>query len=192
MKHTVRTFAAVELTPAIRAAAIDLIETLRDAPADAKWVEEHNLHVTLKFLGDVRAAEIARVCSAVQKGVSGVDPFDLEIRGAGAFPNAGRPRTVWLGAGEGEDEMVALHDAVEAPLAKLGFRREHRRFHPHVTLGRVRRGGPGLAELGRRLVDSAEFSAGVVRVTEVVVFSSELTRTGPVYEVLGRGRLGQK
>ena len=192
MKHTIRTFVAVEISSAVRRRAEELIEQLRGSPADVKWVEAQNLHLTLKFLGDVPSGEIARVCEAVQQGAGEAEPFELEVRGAGAFPNARRPRTLWLGSGDGEEEMVALHGHLEGPLKKLGFRGEHRRFHPHLTIGRVRRGGPGVAQLGQLLQQHADFIAGRVQVSEVVVFSSQLDRTGPTYEPLSRAKLGGK
>ncbi len=190
MKHTLRTFVAVEINSTNRSCAEELIAVLRTAPVDVKWVDVENLHLTLKFLGDVPSQEIPTVCKAVEQGAARVEPFELELRGAGAFPNAGRPRTLWLGAGGGEQEAVALHDGVESQLAKLGYRKEHRRFRPHLTLGRVRRGGIGVAELGRLVRQHADFDAGRLSVREVVVFSSQLTRNGPIYEALGRARLG--
>ncbi len=88
--------------------------------------------------------------------------------------------------------MIALHAAVEAALSKLGFRKEHRRFEPHLTLGRARSGGPAVTELGQMLRGQADFQAGVGHVAEVVVFSSELQPTGPLYAALGRARLAEK
>jgi len=190
MKHTLRTFVAVEITSANRGRAGELIAGLRAAAAEVKWVDVQNLHLTLKFLGEVPSREISRVCEAVQRGAAEVEPFECELCGAGAFPNASRPRTLWLGTGAGEQEMVALHEHIETALAKLGYRREHRRFRPHLTIGRVRRGGPAVAELGELLKARAEFGAGRLSVRQVVVFSSELTPRGPVYEALGRARLG--
>ncbi len=192
MKSTIRTFVAVEINRAVRDRAGELIEQLRAAPADVKWVDVHNLHLTLKFLGEVPAREISRVCKAVEQGAAKVEPFELEVCGAGAFPSAARPRTLWLGTGSGEQGMIALHDHVEAALAKLGFRKEHRRFHPHLTLGRVRRDGPAVAELGQLVKARADFHAGQVKVNQVVVFSSQLQPTGPVYEALVRAKLGGK
>ena len=122
--------------------AEELIAALDGTSADVNWVEPHNLHLTLKFLGDVHQQEIVRVCQAMARGAAEVKPFELDVRGAGAFPNAARPRTVWLGAGDGAEPMVVLHDRVEAALAKLGYREEHRRFQPHLTIGRVRGAGP--------------------------------------------------
>ena len=148
MKKSLRTFVAVEIAGSIRSRATELIASLGGTSAEVKWVEPHNLHLTLKFLGEVREHEITQVCQSVARGAAAVKPFELDVRGAGAFPNAVRPRTVWLGAAAGGESMVMLHDRVEAELAKLGYREEHRRFQPHLTIGRVRGTGPGIAELG--------------------------------------------
>jgi RNA 2',3'-cyclic 3'-phosphodiesterase len=191
MKDTFRTFVAVETGDAVRKRAVELIKSLGAAGADVKWVERHNLHMTLKFLDEVPSREIARVCEAVAQAAGQQQPFELEIRGAGAFPSAGRPRTVWLGAGEGQELMIALQGRIDAALKQLGFRKEPRRFEPHLTIGRVRGGGPSVAALGQLLGQQAEFDAGRFLVSEVVVFSSELTREGPIYEALGRAELGK-
>ena len=185
MKKTLRTFIAVEITPAIRSRAGELIAALAGTSADVKWVEPNNLHLTLKFLGDVPQQEIARVCQAMARGAAEVEPFELDVRGAGAFPNAARPHTVWLGAGGGSEPMVVLHDHVEAALAKLGYREEHRRFQTHLTIGRVRGLGPGIAELGSLLQQHADFAAGRMTVGKITLFASTLTPNGPIYEVLG-------
>ncbi len=190
MKKTLRTFVAVEISGPIRARAGELIAALGNTAAAVKWVEPHNLHLTLKFLGDVHQREIAQVCQAVARGAAEVNPFELEVRGAGAFPDAARPRTVWLGAGNGAEQMVVLHNRVEAALAELGYRQEHRRFQTHLTIGRVRGGGPGIAELGKLLQQHADVSIGSMSVQKVTVFCSTLAPDGPIYEVLGTARLG--
>jgi RNA 2',3'-cyclic 3'-phosphodiesterase len=190
MKKTLRTFVAVEITPAIRKRAGELIAALAGTSADVKWVEPHNLHLTLKFLGDVHQQEIVQVCQAMARGAADVEPFELDVRGAGAFPNPARPRTVWLGAGDGGEPMVVLHDRIEAALAKLGYREEHRRFQPHLTIGRVRGVGAGIAELGALLQQHADFAAGRMTVAKVALFASTLTPNGPIYELLGTAPLG--
>ena len=192
MKQTLRTFVAVEITSAVRSAAEGLIDRLRAVGADVKWVEPQNLHLTLKFLGDVRTSDTAQVCKAVAEGAAEVEPFAIEVRGAGAFPHARRPRTLWVGVGEGETEMVDLHQHVETALAQLGYPKEHRRFHPHLTIGRVRRGGPAVAELGAALDRQRDFAAGRVAVSRLAIFSSRLQRDGPVYEALAHAELGEE
>lgn len=185
----VRTFIAVELTPEIRGQANKLVAKLRRIVADVRWVESEDMHLTLKFLGEVDVLEIPRVCNAVTECVADLSPFELEVVGAGAFPDAERPRTVWLGVGEGTEAMVALHDRLELALAKLGFREEGRRFRPHVTLGRVRDSVPG-SEFAQTLAELAEVSCGQMLVGEVTIFSSELSRHASRYEVLDRADFG--
>lgn len=190
MSEKVRAFTAVEVTPAVRAKAAELIEELRGTPARVKWVEEENLHFTLTFLGDLSLRRISQICERIERAVERVEPFQMTVAGAGAFPKIERPRTVWVGVGEGNEEMVSLHGAVEEELAPLGFRTEKRRFRPHMTIGRVRNSPEGIPELGEQLGEYAELVLGEVTVREVVVFSSELTSSGAIYTPLGRARLG--
>ena len=184
MAQRVRTFVAVEAPPEVRSRATELIQRLKAVDARVKWVEPHNLHWTLKFLGNVEMVEIPEVCSAVEEAAKSLPAFDLEARGAGAFPNLRNPRTIWLGVGQGADEMVELHRAVERSLAKLGFREERRRFRPHITIGRVREGGAPVNELAELLQESADFEGRNSTVFNVTVFSSQLGREGPQYEAL--------
>lgn len=188
--NTTRTFVAVNVSPAVIEQATALIDRLRAAPTDVKWVEPHNMHISVRFLGDVRDADIPDVCRAVTEAVSAMQPFAISCRGAGAFPDAHRPRTIWLGVDQGLDELTGLQAAVEESLASVGFAKEGRVYHPHLTLGRVRSGGPALRDLGRLIRDHADFEAGTAAIEEVVVFASYLDRSGPTYQPLGRARLG--
>lgn len=187
MPHT-RTFIAVAASPEVRQAALELIDELRPAAGDVKWVAEENLHWTLQFLGDVEDTRIAEVCDRVAGAATEIKAFDLEARGAGAFPSVDRPRTLWLGAGAGGEEMVRLYKAIDRPLSKRGFRSEHRRFVPHLTLGRAGRGRPP-ETLTDQLAALADFDAGTMLVDEVTVYASQLTREGPVYSVLSHAPL---
>ncbi len=184
----IRTFIAVPTSPGIRQAALKLAGLLQPAAGDVKWVEPENLHWTLQFLGEIDQLEIPAVCTAVSSAVVEVEAFDLEARGAGAFPAPDRPRTLWIGAGAGAQAMVALHGAIQRKLNKLGYRAEQRRFVPHITLGRAGRKSPP-RPLVRELAGLAEFDAGSMLVDEVTVFSSNLTPDGPRYEVLARAPL---
>jgi RNA 2',3'-cyclic 3'-phosphodiesterase len=185
---SLRTFIAVEISAAVRAKAEELIEIFRSARADVKWVEPHNLHLTLQFLGDVPESQIADVCNAVVRGAAEVMPFELQIRGTGAFPNLGKPRTLWLGAKEGAERMADLHDHVALALADHGFPDEDRRFQSHLTIGRVK-SPKNIALLGPLLRDHADFSAGKVPINRAIIFSSRLERGGPIYEKLGTAPL---
>jgi 2'-5' RNA ligase len=183
-----RTFIAVAASPDIRRAAQKLADQLRPAAGDVKWVAPENLHWTLQFLGDVGDLEIPAVCSAVSTAVAELESFDLEARGAGAFPAADRPRTLWLGAGAGGQAMVALHAAIQKKLDRLGYRGEHRRYVPHITLGRAGRKGPP-RPLVRELAALAEFDGGSMLVDEVTVYASRLGPEGPAYDPLAHAPL---
>jgi RNA 2',3'-cyclic 3'-phosphodiesterase len=188
MPDVVRTFIAVEIPAEVKSRAEQLIARLRVAPAKVKWVAPKHMHWTLKFLGDVDIREVPKICQAVQRAVSPLAPFDIEARGAGAFPGVERPRTIWVGVGEGSEAMVQLHDAIERELVPLGYRKENRRFRPHLTIGRVRQ-SPEVDELATLIEHNADFESGLSTVYEVVVFASELGRDGPTYEMLGHAEL---
>jgi 2'-5' RNA ligase len=183
-----RAFIAVAASPDIRRAALKLADQLRHAAGEVKWVAPENLHWTLQFLGDVEQLEIPAVCTAVSTAVAELESFDLEARGAGAFPAADRPRTLWLGAGAGAQAMVALHGAIQKKLDRLGYRGERRRYVPHITLGRAGRKGPP-RPLIRELAALAEYDGGSMLVDEVTVYASRLGPEGPTYEVLARAPL---
>jgi len=189
MKDTVRTFVAVETSAAVRQRAAELIGIFAATGAKVSWVQQQNLHLTLKFLDEVPLNSIPQVSAAVQKAAASSEPFELEICTAGAFPSAARPRTLWLGTGQGSDALERLNAGLERGLKALGFPKEHRRFAGHLTLGRVRESTSGLVELGSLIRQHAAFVAGTFPVRELVVFSSRLTPQGAIYEPLGRGRL---
>ena len=186
MNH--RTFIAVAASLEIRQGALRLIETLRPAAGDVKWVEAENLHWTMQFLGNIDERDIPEVCEAVAKAAEEMEAFEVEARGAGAFPSADRPRTLWIGAGQGERSLSVLHAAVERRLKKRGYRGEERRFVPHITIGRARgKGRPH--SLTAELATLADYDAGTMLVDEVTVYASELGRDGPEYRVLSRAPL---
>jgi 2'-5' RNA ligase len=89
----------------------------------------------------------------------------------------------------GTSQFVQLHDAVEGPLGELGFRQEHRRFQPHMTLGRVRRSPRGIGQLAEKIAEFSGFEAGTMRVSQIILYNSLLDRQGPTYQVLGRADL---
>lgn len=192
MARTLRSFIALELSGEIRTKTRRLIESLRPTTDNVKWVAEPSLHLTLKFLGEIDYRDVAQVDRALQGAVSELPPFLAELRGTGAFPTLERPRTIWVGVGEGADEIIELHGRVEERLAPLGFRSEHRKFRPHVTIGRVRHSPLGEPALAEQLAAQRDFLAGTMDVGEVVLFSSTLGREGPSYEVLSTVELAGK
>ena len=187
--QNIRTFTAVEVWPEIRERARLLINRFKDTTAKVTWIKPDQMHLTMNFLGDVPMNDIPAVCKAVAEAAEPFKPFDVEMAGVGVFPSYDNPRTIWLGVGDGSEELVSLHTALQERLGDLGFRIEARRFHPHLTLGRVRSVPQGPGQLAGLIKQHAEFEAGPMMVSEVTVFSSELGREGPRYEALGHGEL---
>lgn len=186
---TVRTFVGIATNSAVRERALELRERLRRSGAQAKWTASENLHLTLKFLGDVPEEQVPRVCYTVAEAASVCKPFQLHFRGAGAFPNTRRPRTVWIGVAEGEAELRRLQKLVDWALRKLRFPREPRRYHPHLTIGRIRGAEFGSSNLKELLQESSQFDAATTFIDEVIVFASSLGSEGSTYTVLARAAL---
>ncbi len=185
----IRTFIAVDPGKPIRDRLVSLQKKLADAGSDVKWVGPENLHFTLLFLGEVDEREVLNVCKAVQEATQQQASFALTVGGTGCFPNLRRPRVVWVGAQQGRQEMIALHDALEKPLLELRcYRREDREYTPHITLGRIRTDRP-MTDLTAALTKQQTWIAGETRVKEVQVMSSDLTPAGPIYSVLSRAKL---
>ena len=183
MRNQIRAFIAVDLSESIRSGVAKLIKAVEPHVDDTKWVSPENLHVTLKFLGDVPLNELPALIKAVQKGTENVEAFDLEFLGCGAFPDLLSPKTIWLGCDRGADELTILASRIEDELFRLGYPKESRRFSPHLTIGRLKKGGAArsLAEFFDVYKEKPFGSCGV---DEVVIYSSELTRQGPKYDAL--------
>jgi 2'-5' RNA ligase len=187
-----RTFIAVGLDKSIRDRLMSLQESLGRSGADVKWVEPENLHVTLLFLGEVIDRDVPDVCRVVGEATAKRVSFPLTVEKASCFGNPRLPRTLWVGVGEGSQELCALHDSLEPPLLDLGcYRREERQYTPHITLGRVKTDRPNDV-LAQALARQLGWQGGRELVREILVMSSELTREGPMYTVLSRAKLGQE
>lgn len=184
-----RTFIAIEASPEIRSRAVDLTTRLAASCRDYRWVVEENLHFTLQFLGDITDQDIVDVCSRVSAVAEEFEPFEIAARGIGAFPSLDRPKTLWVGVGEGEERLVELHAGLDRELADLGFRGENRRFVPHLTIGKQNRTARPSAALANELSSYAEFEAGKMLVDAITVFASQLRPDGPEYHVLARSTL---
>ncbi|MGH7356587.1 MAG: RNA 2',3'-cyclic phosphodiesterase [Candidatus Rokuibacteriota bacterium] len=184
----VRAFVAILLPDEIRARLGAEARALGRVAADVAWVAEPNLHLTLRFLGQVDEARVPAIADALRSAAE-VPAFDLALRGLGAFPTPARPRVLWVGAGPGAKAAAALAARVSAALDALGFPREERPFASHVTLGRVRtpRRNPALADA---LAQAGERDFGGLRVGAVSLMRSHLSPAGARYTELAALALG--
>ncbi len=191
----VRAFFAIEIPPSIRTLIEDQIEILKDhlPPGMIRWVRPEGIHLTLKFLGDVEPEILDEVNVVMQRTASGCDPFLLRIGRLGCFPNLRRPRILWVGVEERSGALSQLHSALERELEPIGFEREGRPFHPHLTLGRMkRRAGSAEAErISEALASMKEEPLGEVEVKELHLMRSDLKPTGAVYTKLSVVKLGK-
>jgi len=173
---TNRLFIAVTPPAATIAFAARAIEGLERSGVAARWTTPAQLHLTLAFLGDdVPDARLAGIAAAVDAVAAAAAPFAVEFGGLGAFPDARRPRVIWLGVRQGADGLGDLQSALAARLALLGFPPEERGFHPHLTLGRIDRdrlARPSAIDLEPLLERLDGLSAGAGRITQILLFAS--------------------
>ena len=180
-----RTFVAIELDEPIRRAIVTAGERLRGLRLKATWSKDHAIHLTLKFLGDVPPERTPEIAEALEEAAAAVEPFSFAVKGLGAFPSARKPRVFWAGVEEESGALGTLVERIETGLSRLGFKKEGRQFHAHVTIGRVRAAPKDATPW---LQDP--FDAGVQEVDEVVLFQSELRPEGALYTPLARASLG--
>ncbi len=188
MGETLRAFVAVALPSPVREALA--AEQERHRPhLQVGWVRPETLHLTLHFLGDVGHAQAARIAAAVTDVCARHAPFEVRARDLGVFPNTGRPRVLWVGV-QDADPLVALQGALAGPLGRCGVRLDRRRYHPHLTLARVRKPlrRQGLSHL-RTMLQEVARDHGAIPVEELLLFRSELSPQGPRHTILERAAL---
>lgn len=191
MVNSYRTFIAIELPRDLRARIAEHVERLREELPDvrASWVREENLHLTLKFLGDMPVADIPKLSLAVEAAVHAISPFEFVVGGCGAFPPHGQPKVLWIGINDASGGLGKLHKALERECERLGFAREARPFSPHLTIARLR-SAKSARELARVHIERG-FDSYPVKVTEVLVMRSELSSEGSRYSALAHHQLVQ-
>lgn len=150
-----------------------------------RWVDAASVHITLKFLGEVPDQRLPAVHAALEEAVLDTPAFVVSLGGLGAFPSLARPNIFWLGV-QGPPELLAVQQRIEDAMSRLGFEKEDRPFHPHITLGRVRKDGrvPDRKRMDRM---AADFDyKGEFRVQSVDLMRSRLNPRGARYEVVQR------
>ncbi|MCX7804420.1 MAG: RNA 2',3'-cyclic phosphodiesterase [Planctomycetota bacterium] len=186
-QRAVRTFVAIELPDYLREALSGIARRLATDLPWVRWTAPENLHLTVKFLGDVQWNDTGRIGAAIKEEAAKGEPFEIELVGIMPFPPGRSPRIVAVGVVAGE-AMSALHAALDRRMEEFGIRPEDRAFLPHLTLGRVRDGRA--RDMAGVLAPLAERGIGAFDAEEVVFFQSELRPEGPLYTPLCRAKLG--
>ena len=182
-EDTLRAFLAIELSDDVRTSLAALIGRFRKVPSKVSWVRPENLHLTLRFLGDIDRASLERLAEGLAGPLQEVESFPVAVRGVGAFPDPRRPEVIWAAVARPPEPLMEAQALVEAAARAAGLEAEAREFLPHITLGRVRnrRAAPGLIEAIDREKD---LEIGEFTVRGVSLFSSELTPHGAIHRKL--------
>lgn len=179
-----RCFVAVEVdNPAVSS----FVDELSKVGAALRVVKPGNLHLTLKFLGEVPEDSIDGILKAMDRSFSGFGPFDASLSGTGAFPGLNHMRVVWIGISENHERLIEMQSAVDRELVPLGFAPD-KRFHPHLTLARVK-SQKGKGQLKAFILKNRERTFGKLIIESVLLKKSVLTPEGPIYSILGQTKL---
>jgi 2'-5' RNA ligase len=186
-----RCFIAIDIDEKIRSALSGLQRQLRGSvdvkKGDINWVNPDNIHLTLKFLGEIKDEKVVEVCNIVKAVAGRHRSFELDIESVGHFGGTS-PKVLWVGTGKGGENLLELQKDIEESLALAGWPEETREFSGHLTLCRIRNPKAGI-KLAQASVDYKDFKLGTMPADSVCVYQSELTPAGPIYTVLGNYKL---
>jgi 2'-5' RNA ligase len=183
-----RSFVAIELDPPLRGPLIRLLRERLPRTRDVRWCTEQQLHLTLKFLGEARDEQLSAVCDALAAAAADIEPFPLRLAGLGCFPAPRNPRVLWCGVEDEAGGCARWLAAADPLLEELGFPRETREFHPHITLGRSK-SSAGAGVIRRVLEEATPPPPREMTVGEIVLFESRLSPRGAQYTPRFKARL---
>ena len=181
-----RIFCAIDLAVSVRPSLMRHINRLREAVPDAQasWSREENIHLTLKFLGEIQIPRLSDLSNAAARAVATLSSFEITLENTGVFPKHGAPRVLWIGVHDESGKLAELQTRLEEECALEGFAREERPFHPHLTIARLRKpqGARALAVAHKEM----PFEPVAVTVGELLVIRSEPSGAGSRYTVISR------
>jgi 2'-5' RNA ligase len=179
----IRAFLAIDLPGSLRLGLAQVQGKLKESGADVRWVPVGNIHLTLKFFGNIPEADVEAIAAAAREAAAKQAPFQLQITEPGAFPSVRAPRVVWLGLGGDVLPLSQFYHRLEKAFAALGHLPEDRAFHPHLTLGRVK-SPQGRERLAKMLQTLPPISWPPFQVKEIILFRSQLSPQGSTYTPL--------
>lgn len=178
-----RLFIAVNIPAEIKDKIEDIQRSLKRSGADVKWVEKDNLHLTLKFIGDVPEDKVLLIASELEPKLKGFGSFEIALSGIGLFPGPDFPRIIWLGITDKSGKLRELTSIIEEAALALGFEKELRGFSPHLTIGRVR-SRTNVDRLKTSIIQNGKCNTGPFTLTSADIMESVLTSRGPEYKCL--------
>lgn len=178
---SIRTFISVPVGEPAYSVLARWIQRLSARISHVRWSHLEQLHLTVKFLGDVDSRDLPRICEILRESCKSLEPFSVTVSGIGTFPKGKPPRVIWAGIEAGGEMLEALHNLLDESLREVGVPRESRRFSPHLTLGRIGRGAdrdglPALLEEAQPLAQTR------FEVDEVYLMASSRQRNQVIHE----------
>ncbi|MEO0076828.1 MAG: RNA 2',3'-cyclic phosphodiesterase [candidate division WOR-3 bacterium] len=173
----IRAFIAVEIPQKVRTEICQLIDRFAQTGQSVKWVKPENLHITLLFLGDIDQNFLQQSIEQLTGIAKSEKGFKMSLKNFGAFPSQRMPRVVWIGVDQGAQALIDLQAKIEAAFTTIGYKPEERKFHPHLTIGRVRERMSNAEQ-----VFNTRYQSEVFTINSLVLFKSTLTPQGPIYE----------
>ena len=165
----IRAFLAIDVDEDLKAKMYRIIKEFKQIDANIKYVDLQNLHLTLKFFGDIDIEGIDLLSSKISKVVEGFDRFDLKIKGCGAFPNTNRIKVIWLGL-ENDEIVKELHDELDKEFVRLGFDKD-KRFSSHLTIGRMK-SAKGKTKVKSTIEEFDDVEIGSMSVNSIILKKS--------------------
>lgn len=182
MPESIRSFIAFDIdNESVLRKMTDVQSLLINTGAYLKLVKPENIHITMRFLGNITPCTVEKIFEEIKKVQ--FTSFDVKLQGIGAFPHLRYPRVVWAGMTEGADQMRSIFSQLEPSLRRLGFAPDSKGFSPHLTIARVK-SGRNKAELAKCINENADYEFGIVRAECLRLKRSNLTPKGPIYSTL--------
>ena len=183
MSEIIRAFIAIELNKETQAYLAGVQSELKKTEANIKWVKPENIHLTLKFLGNITPSQITRIKEILREISQENTEFSIELSKVGVFPKKESPRAIWIGISSNQDKVIKIAEGLEEKLLSTGVPKEKKSFHPHITIGRVK------SNLNRQVLVEKLKSLDMPQkssqsVNKLTLFKSTLTSNGPIYQIL--------
>ena len=186
-----RVFLAIDLPGDVKEQIMAIQNKLKFLLEGVRWVRPEAIHLTLKFFGDIRSDDTARISEMIAEKTRDAAPMTLNTDNIGAFPNLERPRVLWLGMTGDVQRLMILQQVIEAGLEPHGFKREKRKFRPHLTLGRAKSSRGMILGLSEAVITENHYNTGDFTAQGLTLFQSELRPGGAVYTNLAYFQFGE-
>ena len=185
---TIRLFIAIEIEKRIKERILDYLKHLKKADAGVRWVASENIHITLKFLGNIDAIILPALIKSIDNGMLLFSPFRIQIGNVGAFPTVKKPRILFVGVQDKENNLLKIFEQLEKGIEEYGIKRETKNYVGHITIGRTK-----LQKNLRKLIDTLQSDSdrffGQQKVHHISLIQSELSPDGPIYTTIKKFQL---